>query len=200
MISFKGMPMKKTTTILICSALLVSAASAALAAGGGGHADGGMLLKDFLYRCLSFAAVVGLLFYFVNKPLRKGLAGRTEGIEKALAEARQAKVDAEAKFAEYDTKLAQATEEIESISASIRHEGEQERDRIIANAQDMAKKVSQEATQAANREVERARGELRQEAARMAIEIAEEILEKKFTKKDQVRLVNEYMDKVGELH
>ena len=71
--------------------VLMLAPAAAFAAGGGGHADSGAVLKDFIYRCFNFALMAGLLAYFVTKPIRKGLKGRTEEIEKTLADAESAK-------------------------------------------------------------------------------------------------------------
>ncbi|SHJ50635.1 F-type H+-transporting ATPase subunit b [Malonomonas rubra DSM 5091] len=190
---------KKTRTVLLTSLLLVSMTGVALAAGGG-HADSGVLLKDFLWRILNFGCVVAILVYFLRKPLKKGLAGRTEEIEKALAEAKKAKEEAEAKFAEYDRKLDQATEEIAEISDAIRREGELEKQRIIANAKEMAVKIEQDAEKAAELEVAKARRELQQEATALAVELAEGLLKKNFTKDDDARLIDEYMQKVGELH
>ncbi|MDH3454139.1 MAG: ATPase, partial [Desulfuromonadales bacterium] len=62
---------------------LVLVPAVAIASGDGGHAESGVILKDFLYRCFSFALMVGLLAYFVTKPIRKGLKERSAGIEKA---------------------------------------------------------------------------------------------------------------------
>ena len=170
------------------------------AAGGGGHADSGVVLKDFLYRCFNFALMVGVLVYFVNKPIRKGLKERSAGIEKNLAEAEAAKQAAEAKHREYTEKLAKATEEIASIAASIRHEGELERDKIVAAAKQMAAKIEREAENKAAGVVTKARTELREEASRLAVELAEDMLKKQVSSDDQKRLVDEYMQKVGELH
>lgn len=170
------------------------------AAGGGGHADSGVVLKDFLYRCFNFALMVGVLVYFVNKPIRKGLKERSAGIEKNLAEAEAAKQAAEAKHREYTEKLAKATEEIASIAASIRHEGELERDKIVAAAKQMAAKIEREAENKAAGVVTKARTDLREEASRLAVELAEDMLKKQVSSDDQKRLVDEYMQKVGELH
>ena len=191
---------KKTTTVLLTSLLVLLLAGAAFASGEGGHADSGVLLKDFLYRVLNFGLVVAILVYFLRKPLKKGLAGRREDIEKALAEAKQAKEEAEAKFAEYDRKLDQATEEIAEISAAIRREGELEKQKIIENAKQVAIKIEQDAEKAAELEVSKARRELQQEAAQLAVDMAEKMLKKNFTKDDDTRLIDEYMQKVGELH
>nr|NIS40838.1 F0F1 ATP synthase subunit B [Desulfuromonadales bacterium] len=180
--------------------LLILVCSAAWAAGGGGHADSGVVLKDFLWRCLNFAALVALLAYFVTKPIKRGLAGRTESIEKSLADAREAQKEAEAKFAEYDEKLAKASAEIDDIYASIKAEGENERDRIIKDAREMAAKMEKEAQKTADVEVAKAKAQLQDRAVHLAIEIAEDILKKNFTTEDHSRLVDEYMQKVGDLH
>ncbi len=192
---------RKTIVAFLALSLPLLAGSLAVAAGGEGHhVDSGVLLKDFLYRCFNFAVTFGLLAYFVTKPLRKGLAGRTDAIAKSLAEAEQAKAMAETRFIEYDRKLSRAAAEIEEISKEIRREGELEREKILANAREMAEKIKLDARKAAELEIVKARAELRREATRLAIATAEEILRKKVTAQDHDRLLNEYLQKVGELH
>ncbi len=188
-----------TGVLPLAAGLLLLSAGVALAAGGG-QVDSGVLLKDFLYRVLNFVLMAALLVYFVAKPIRKGMAGRREGIEKALREAEAARQQAEAKFAEYDAKLTKAEAEIELIYAAIREEGEQEKVRILANAREMAEKIQWEAEKSAANAVAKARQELRQEASRLAVVLAEDMLKKGFTAADHARLVEEYMQKVGELH
>lgn len=183
-----------------CLLLLLLPVAALAAVGGGEHADSGVILKDFLYRCFNFALMVGLLVYFVRKPIRNGLRNRREEIETMLADAQAAKEAAEAKYREYSEKLEKATEEIEGISAAIRREGELERDKILAHARDMSEKILQEAEARAANAVARAKDELRAEAAQLAVDLAEEYLKKEFSPTDQKRLVEEYMQKVGELH
>lgn len=193
--------MRSKTSSIVFSILLVTLFSGvAFASADASHADSGVLLKDFLYRVLSFSIVVAILVYFLAKPMKKGLAGRREDIEKALAAAKQAKEEAEAKFAEYDRKLAQATEEIAEISDAIRREGELEKQKIIANAKEMAIKIELDAEKTAELEIAKARTELQREAVQLAVGVAEELLKKNFTKEDDTRLIDEYMQKVGELH
>ena len=192
---------KKIMTAAAVSIVLLAASTAlAASAEGGHHVDSGVLIKDFLYRSLNFVLMFGLLAFFVTKPIKNGLATRREGIEKALDDAKKAQEDAEAKFAEYDSKLAKASAEIDDIYQSIKREGELERDKTIAAAKEMAVKIEQEAHKSAELEVARAKTELRQEAVKMAIEIAGDVLNKNFTAEDHSRLVDEYMQKVGELH
>ena len=198
------MSMTQKRIVRVLSALALVALSAAVvcaeSGGGGTHANSGAVLKDFGWRVLDFGLMAILLIYLLAKPIRNGLAGRREGIEKALNDAVAAREAAEAKFVEYDVKLTKAAAEIEEMSAAIRHEGELERERILANAHEMAQKITAEAEKTAESEILRARTELRQEASRLAIVLAEELLKKQINTADQQRLVNEYVSKVGELH
>jgi F-type H+-transporting ATPase subunit b len=186
-------------TILTTSLLLLLTSTAVLAAAGPG-ADSGVLLKDFLYRVLNFTVAFGLLAYFIAKPLRKGMAGRREEIKNALAQAQAAREEAEAKFREYDAKLSRAAEEIEGIYLGIRQEGELEQEKILANARAAAEKIKSEAERTAAMEVEKARTGLRKEAAELAIRMANDILRSTVSGADHERLVNEYLQRVGELH
>ncbi len=187
----------KTLSLALFFSLLVS--SVAMAAGGG-HADSGALLKDFFWRILNFVIMAGILIYFVTKPVKNALKGRSETIASDLEEAQKAREEAESKFAEYDEKLNKAEAEIEQIAADLKKEGEIERDKIIAAAREQAEKIKKEAEKSAAFEVARARAELQQEAARLAVELAEELLKKNVNDKDQSNMVDEYMKKVGELH
>lgn len=185
----------------LIGALVLVALTCGTAIAAGDHpVDSGVLLKDFLYRLLNFSIVVAILVFFLKKPVRNALSGRREDIEKALAEAKKVKEEAEAKFAEYDKKLAQATQEIATISASIRKEAELEKQKIIDNAREQAAKIELDAEKAAELEVAKARLSLQQEAVQLAVGVAEDLLKKNFTKDDDSRLIDEYMQKVGELH
>lgn len=196
------MTVRNLRALAVALLLAASLPALALASGGGGehHVDGGVILKDFIWRCINFAVMAGLIGYFVSKPIRNGLQSRRAEIEKALADATAARQAAEAKTLEYQEKLAKAAAEIDSIYAAIRREGELERDRILASAAEMAVKIEQEADSKAASAVARARAELRAEAARLAVELAEELLTRNVTAADQKRLVDEYMQKVGDLN
>ena len=185
---------------LSLSLFLIFLTTTVALASGGGHADGGALIKDFLWRFLNFAILAGLLFYFVSKPAKNALKGRSETIAKNLEEAHRVRDEAEAKFAEYDEKLNKAEAEIEEIAAELKKEGEIERDKIIASAKEQAEKIKQEAEKSAAFEVARARAVLQKEAAHLAVELAEGLLKKNVNDKDQSNMVDEYMKKVGELH
>jgi len=187
------------TLLFLGFAVVASASEGGGGAHGGGH-GGAAQMKDFMWRCIDFAALVLILVWAIKKAdMKKSLADRRSGIEKALKEAEEAKAAAERKFAEYNTKLAQANKDIEELQANIRREGVAEKERIIAEAKAGAAKISEQARAAADQEVLKARAELRREAAHLAVQLAEGTLKEKIEKNDQDRLVGEYLTKVVNL-
>lgn len=186
--------------------LLVALVSFGFASGGEGGAHGGghggaAQWKDFMWRCIDFAALVLILVWAVKKAdMKKALADRQAGIDKALREADEMKAAAEKKFAEYTARLAQANKEAEELQKVIREDGLAEKARIVAEAKIAAEKIKEQAKVMADQEIVRAKSELREEASRLAVQLAEQTLKNAMKPEDQDRLVGEYLTKVVELH
>jgi len=186
--------------------LLVALVSFGYASGGeggehgGGH-GGAAQWKDFMWRCIDFAALVLIMVWAVKKAdMKRALADRQAGIDKALREADELKAAAEKKFAEYSAKLAMANKEAEELQKVIREDGLAEKARIVAEAKAAAEKIRAQAKITADQEIVRARTELREEASRLAVQLAEQTLKSAIRPDDQDRLVGEYLTKVVELH
>lgn len=175
---------------------MVLAAAAAWAAGGGEGGDHAAEMKDFAWRVANFLVLMGLLYWMMWKKIRAFFTGRREEIKSSLEEAEVVKADAEKKFKEYDEKLKKAEEEIQNISAMIRQQGEEEKQRIIADAGRAAEKMKEDAKARMDQELKKARNELRLEASELAIQMAEDILKKKVTKEDHEGMVREYLDRM----
>lgn len=186
--------------------LLVALVSAGFASGGEGGAHGNghggaAQWKDFMWRCIDFAALVLIMVWAVKKAdMKKALADRQAGIDKSLREADEMKAAAEKKFAEYTAKLARANKEAEELQKIIREDGLAEKARIVAEAKVAAEKIKDQAKTMADQEIVRARTELREEASRLAVQLAEQTLKSAMRPDDQDRLVGEYLTKVVDLH
>ncbi|MDD2850596.1 MAG: ATP synthase F0 subunit B [Desulfuromonadaceae bacterium] len=193
---------KIVVTLAYVSALLLLASVGFASEGGGGahHPDSGAQMKDFGWRVLNFAVLVGIVVWALKKANVKGsLAARQVDIEKSLKDAEEARDAAEAKLREYSGKLDQAAKEIDELHAAIIREGEQEKNRIIAEANSAAEKIVAQAALSAEQETVKARNELRAEAARLAVEIATGKLTGAIQKNDHDRFVGEYLDKVVQI-
>ena len=194
---------KKIIITLAYIFAIVLLASAGFASEGGGeahHPDSGAQMKDFGWRVLNFAVLVGIIVWALKKADVKGsLAARQAGIEKSLKDAEADRDAAEAKLREYGIRLDQASKEIDELHAAIVREGEQEKSRIIAEANSAAEKIVAQAALSAEQETVKARNELRAEAARLAVEIATGKLAGAIQKNDHDRFVGEYLDKVVQI-
>lgn len=199
--------LSRPAVIAAAQIILVAAlagAGFASESGGGAHGaghGGAAQWKDFMWRCIDFAALLLIVVWGVKKAeMKKALADRQAGIDKALREADEIRSAAESKFAEYNERLAQANVEAQELQKNIREEGLAEKARIVAEAAVAAEKIKAQAKSTADQEIVRARSELREEAARLAVQLAEQTLKGAIQADDQNRLVGEYLTKVVDLH
>lgn len=188
------------TLVYISAIVLLASVGFASEGGEGAHADNGAQMKDFGWRVLNFAVLVGIIVWALKKAnVRGSLAARQAEIEKSLKDAESARDAAEAKLSEYSVKLDQASKEIDELHAAIIREGEQEKARIVAEANRAAEKIVAQAAMSAEQETVKARNELRAEAARLAVELATGKLTGAIQKNDHDRFVGEYLDKVVQI-
>ncbi|HEX9156996.1 MAG TPA: F0F1 ATP synthase subunit B, partial [Syntrophales bacterium] len=145
---------------------------------------------------LNFVILLYILYKLMWKKMKSFFAGRREGIHASLEEAEVVKADAEKKFKEYDEKIKKAEEEIQGISAMIKAQGEEEKKRIIADAERTSVKMKEDAKARMEQELKKAKNELRLEASELAVQMAEDILKKKVTKEDHEGMVREYLDRM----
>ncbi len=200
MLMLNGRRIQKVCSALVVLSPVLLAAVAVAAGGGDSHADSGAVIKDFIWRVINFAILVGIVVWALKKANVKGsLAERQAAIEKNLKEAREARAAAEAKLKEYSEKLDKAGLEVEQLRVAMMQEAEAEKQRIIAEAREAAVKIAAQAAQSADQEVLKARAELRAEAARLAVELAAGKLSGAVQKADHDRFVQDYLGKVGHL-
>lgn len=165
-------------------------------ASGGGGGDEGPNWFGFVWRVVNFLILVGILYWLLADKIRSFLSTRREGIQTALAEAVNAREDAERKFSEYSAKLDKATGEIDEIQRMIRAQGLTEKERMIEDARNTAKKMKEDTQARMEQEFNKASRELRIEAVRLSTQMAEELLRKNIRANDHEALVKDYIEKV----
>lgn len=166
--------------------LFAPALAAASEAGGEG---GGNPWVALALKFVNFGILAGMLFYFLRKPVAQGLADRRTAIQRELEEALRAKEAAEAKYREFQAKVASLEAEVRQIREDFQAEGERHKSRILAEAEKAAEAIRAHAEAAGANEAKRATDELRAEAGRLAVELAEQLLVKAYTAKDQEQAV-----------
>jgi F-type H+-transporting ATPase subunit b len=203
--SFCKIFFKKWMTYLPLALFLILCGGGVFASSGVEGAAGGLevgagettaRLLDLLYRSINFIVFFLVLFFLLRKPIKQGLAGRRESIEKELSELEAKKEEARREYQDLEAKISNIKEEREAILADLKAEGEKEKQKIIENAQKVASRIVDQAQLTIQQEFRRANLSLRQELAEMAAQTAEDLIKKNITENDQKVLIGEYLAKV----
>ncbi|MFH2122980.1 MAG: ATP synthase F0 subunit B [Pseudomonadota bacterium] len=169
--------------------------------GAGGHAVSNSLspakLKDLGLRVMNFVALMIILIKFGAKPLGSALSGRRKQVKDDLEAVEAKKVAAERSYKEFSAKLASVEKDVEQIVEKAIAQAEIEKVKIIERAEKMAEDIKRQAQMAVANEVTAARRMLKNEIADKAAVMAEALIIKNLTADDQVKIVEDYLDKVG---
>jgi F-type H+-transporting ATPase subunit b len=205
------MTARKTTPVLALLCLLVPllilAPAAALNAEEAAHGEaaghgkaagggGGDIAIDYVKRVLNFGILMGVLVYFLRKPVGDFFRGRRAQIAQQLADLERARDEAKVQLKEFENKLAQAAGEREKIMAEFIAQAEVEKSRILAEAEASANRIKDAARLTIEADLKAAKRELREELAEAAVELAAKKLEAGIRVDDHNRLIDEYLTKV----
>lgn len=162
---------------------------------GDGPADDGKTAIVILV--VNFLVLMVILNKLLFKNLRSRNAEVSDAIRLELEKATSARAAAETLMREYETKLQALESEIEDIRSQARGSAEAEYGRIIAEAHEQATKIKSAAERAGEREALRRRSELEREIVDQALTRAESAIRASFGAPDQRRLVDAWVDEVG---
>jgi len=175
-------------------------AHAAEAADGDGHGEGSLsaaILKDLFWRGLNFIALMIILVKFGAKPIASALGGRQASIKNELEDLENRRGTAENQYREFEAKLATVEKDIDSIVEKAVAQAEVEKTKIIEKAEQAVDDMKRQAELAIQNEIIEARRELKDDIADQAAVMAEELIVKNLTPEDQVKIIENYLDKVG---
>lgn len=146
---------------------------------------------------VSFFVTMGLLTYFLYKPVRKFMADRAAGIEKAIRDAQQAREDAEKMRTDYQGELAQAKQESQRIIEDSIKQGQKVREQIVSDAREEAARLVTRARVEIQQELDKAMTVLRDQVADLAISSARAVIVKEVDASTHSRLIADVIEGVG---
>ena len=152
---------------------------------------------DLLWRAMNFAVLVIILLKFAAKPIGNILKGRQLAIKEQFETLEAKKAEADKSYQSYEAKLSQIDQEVKQIMENAIAQGVEEKDRIIAEANRAAGDIKRQAEMAVQHEIAAIKFQLREEVANQAVLMAEELIKKNLQKDDQVKLIEDYLEKVG---
>ena len=153
--------------------------------------------KKFAYQLVNFGVLLGVLIGFGGPAIRKALQARHQQLKADLAAASMARAEAEARLAQQEARLAALEQEIEGIRTGVKAEAEAEKARLIAMAEERAKRIREETTFILDQQVKEAEERLRREVALAAVDLAEQMVKKSLGAADQQRMVDTFVADVA---
>ena len=154
-------------------------------------------LKDLGLRVMNFVALMIILIKFGAKPIGSALSGRRKQVKEDLGALEAQKVEAERSYKEFSAKLASVEKDVDLIVEKAIAQAEIEKVKIIERAEKAAEDIKRQAQMTVANEVIAARRILKNEIADKAAIMAEALIVKNLTEDDQVKIVEDYLDKVG---
>ncbi len=203
MILFKG---KKGKFVLIAGLTLISIfilCGLGLGSEGGGHGgtDESQRLWDLGARFLNFALLVIILFVVIRKSgVKDFFSARREEISKKFEDLKEERDAAEGRYRELEEELKAFETKKKEIIQQFEAEGIAEKERIVAEAEERAKQILEQAGLTIQREIQAAKDRLTAEMVEAAAQRAQRIIEKEIKDSDQDQLVNEFIERVEKLH
>jgi len=155
-------------------------------------------INDIWFPLANFLIYAFILVKFAFPLVRDFLRSRRDEVVSTISQASAKKQAAEALVNEYRAKLAGLETEVQSILASLRQEGERERNRVVSEAQATAVKIKEDASFLAEQEVKMARQKLREEMAELAAATARQLVERNLSSADQIRLADDFIQTIGQ--
>jgi F-type H+-transporting ATPase subunit b len=160
---------------------------------GAGEHEAGIDTGKLVLQLVNFGVLVAVIGWFGGKAINKALLARHEQLKADLVSASEARAAAEQRAAEQEKRLASLETEIAGIRAGIKQEAEAEKQRLIAAAEERAKRIGEETTFLLEQQVKEAESTLRREVAEAAVKIAEALVTRSLSGGDQQRLVDTFV-------
>lgn len=154
-------------------------------------------LKDLGFRVMNFIVLVLILVKFGAKPIAGGLSGRQKAVREEIEGLEAQRDEAEKQYKEFTAKLSTVEKDIDSIVEKAVAQAEIEKAKIIEKAEQAATDIKRQAEMAIQNEITIARRDLKNEIADEAAVKAEELIVKNLTENDQVKIIEDYLNKVG---
>jgi len=156
-------------------------------------------VKDLLYKTYNLVVFCYIIYKLAAPAVRDMFVERKKQIERHIVEARAAKDQAETMLRMYEEKVTQLDQEKAGILARYKEEGALQRQILIEEAQQEARRIIQQARDLILNESKRAQLALREECIAASLQLSEELIRQQYKKEDQKRAIGVTLVKVKDL-
>lgn len=158
----------------------------------------GLNTGDIVFQLFMFLILLALLRKYAFGPLIGMMKKREDHIASQIDAAEKNRSEAEKIAADQKESLRQARIEAQELIENAKKLGEQQGKDIVQAARNESERIKQAAVKDIEQEKEQAIAALHDKVASLSVLIASKVIEKELNEQDQEKLINEYIDQVGE--
>lgn len=152
----------------------------------------------FIAQILNLFIQLYLFKRFLFKPVKDILAKRQAEVDAIYDEANQANADAQSAKTDYEAHLLTANSEAEAITQRAVESARAQSEALISSAQATAAAMKQKAESDIALERRKAMGEMKNEISDLAVSIASKVVSKELTPADHERLIEQFIEDLGD--
>lgn len=152
----------------------------------------------FIAQICNLFIQVFLIKKFLFKPVREILEKRKAKADAEILDATKAREEAVAMKSEYEQNMSDAKEKANDIIANAQKAATSQSDEIIREANEQAIQIKSKAERDIEQEKRKAVNEIKDEIGSMAMEIAGKVIEREVSAEDHTKLIDEFIEKVGD--
>ena len=155
-------------------------------------------LWQILISLANLLVIFLILKKFLFKPVTKVMDDRKAMVDKQFADAEAAQAQADANRAQWAEKLASADDEARARIADADETARRHGERVVADAKDKAAGIIRQAEAEAVLERQKAEAGIKREIAAVGTQLAEKMLEREMTATDHEKMIQSFLDEMGD--
>jgi F-type H+-transporting ATPase subunit b len=148
---------------------------------------------------VNFFVLFFLLKAFAYKPILKMLDARKQKIQESLEYAEKVKKDAADQQKEFERKLEETRRETQAAQAAAAQAGEKEREVILAQAHEDARKLIDQAKEQIEYERKQMMSELREEVVQLSLAAAQKVINQSLDERGHRKLIDDFLAQADQL-
>ncbi|PMC37422.1 ATP synthase F0 subunit B [Bacillus sp. UMB0899] len=163
-----------------------------------GATTGGLNTGDIVFQLIMFLILLALLGKYAFGPVMNMMKQREDHIANEINSSEERNKEAQKLVEEQRELLKQARLEAQALVENAKKLGEQQKEDIIQAARSEAGRLKDSALKEIEQEKEQAVAALREQVASLSVLIASKVIEKELNEQEQEKLINDYINEVGE--
>ncbi len=161
-------------------------------------ASDGLLFGDMIIQLITFIILLALITKFAWKPLMNVMQERESHIATEIDQAEQSNQEAQRLMKEANDELKSTRQNAQQIIDEAKDTAKSQQAELLQQAREEAARIKENARLEIEQEKDKAIQALQTQVGSLSVQIASKVIEKELSEDEQEKLINDYLDKVGE--